>query len=546
MAHDVFISYSHLDVETAERICDEIEAGDAKCWMAPRDIEEGEEWAGAITQALSAAKIFLLVFSSNSNLSDQVMREVNLAISKKLVIVPVKIEKFEPTGRMLYYLSPLHWIELSEKSFDTQIIRLKGRISRILESGGKDTGEEGPGNGNKGKKLLKFLIPAAVVVLVALSVFIFQDKLFQNATAGLNALKTEASHQVTESTNAPEPSTPQEASATVVNTPTPSPEPAQKKLKIAYAYDSEANSIKLHIFTEYKQGTVYVNRLPVEAEMVERIDGILAFNFDADVLNVYEPVTLSVMLKDSGKEDSIIALSNFFFCSGDFELSELVNFSNTECIYLAGDGIIGSIDAFSDMQMLKRLDILNCPNIEGNIQSLNSLTGLTGLGFLGSDNVKGDISTISGLTNLEYIDLQGDSFSGDLSVIGEFSGLEQMYLGMNSNIKGDISELNKLSHLNMIYIDSCSGIHGDIAGLNDLDSIERIFILGADGLEGDVASFSKLTSIERIYLGRCNNLHGNIGDLSDLHNRSIFAVNNCPNIEGTLKLPTGETVIANK
>ena len=210
------------------------------------------------------------------------MREVNLAISKKLVIVPVKIEKFEPTGRMLYYLSPLHWIELSEKSYETQILRLKGRISRILESGGKDTGEEGPGNGNKEKKLLKFLIPAAVVVLAALSVFFFKDKLFQNAATGLDAPSTETSQQSTESTNAPESSTPQQ-------TPSPSPEPEPEEAEIVYIYDSVANSMKIQVFTEYPKGTIYINGKSIEADMANRIDRILEFKFNADVLNVHEP-----------------------------------------------------------------------------------------------------------------------------------------------------------------------------------------------------------------------------------------------------------------
>ena len=57
--------------------------------------------------------------------------------------------------------------------------------------------------------------------------------------------------------------------------------------------------------------------------------------------------------------------------------------------------------------------------------------------------------------------------------------------------------------------------------------------------------FQRLNSIERIYLGDCNNIYGNIENLSGLQHLNIFTVKDCPNIEGILKLPTGETVIAN-
>ena len=149
-------------------------------------------------------------------------------------------------------------------------------------------------------------------------------------------------------------------------------------------------------------------------------------------------VKLSIILEGDNKEDLNVCWSNFFFCFGDFKLSELVNFPNTEYLYLVGDGIRGSLDIVSDLKMLRKLDMHSCPNVEGDIKSLKSLTNLMGIGFLESDNIKGDISVIGGLPDLEYIDLQGDSFSGDLSVIGELDSLEQLFIGNSSNIKGDI------------------------------------------------------------------------------------------------------------
>jgi hypothetical protein len=44
-SHDVFISYSSKDKLTADAICAARERDGARCWIAPRDVLAGEEWA---------------------------------------------------------------------------------------------------------------------------------------------------------------------------------------------------------------------------------------------------------------------------------------------------------------------------------------------------------------------------------------------------------------------------------------------------------------------------------------------------------------------
>lgn len=41
MSHDIFISYSGKDSNTANVICHELEKNGIRCWMAPRDIPVG-------------------------------------------------------------------------------------------------------------------------------------------------------------------------------------------------------------------------------------------------------------------------------------------------------------------------------------------------------------------------------------------------------------------------------------------------------------------------------------------------------------------------
>jgi len=45
MAHDVFISHSVKDKAVAEAIVARLEAESVTCWVAPRDVVPGADWA---------------------------------------------------------------------------------------------------------------------------------------------------------------------------------------------------------------------------------------------------------------------------------------------------------------------------------------------------------------------------------------------------------------------------------------------------------------------------------------------------------------------
>jgi hypothetical protein len=88
MAHDVFVSYSSKDKPIADAICNGLENDGIRCWMAPRDILPGTNWGESIINAIGASKAMVIVFSANFNSSTQVLREVERAVSKNVIIVP--------------------------------------------------------------------------------------------------------------------------------------------------------------------------------------------------------------------------------------------------------------------------------------------------------------------------------------------------------------------------------------------------------------------------------------------------------------------------
>jgi hypothetical protein len=111
VAHDVFISYSSKDTPTADAVCNGLEAVGIRCWIAPRDILPGQQWARAIIEAIHSSRLMVIVLSTHSNASEQVLREVERAVHGVIPIIPFRIEEFDLAAALEYYLSTPHWLD---------------------------------------------------------------------------------------------------------------------------------------------------------------------------------------------------------------------------------------------------------------------------------------------------------------------------------------------------------------------------------------------------------------------------------------------------
>ncbi len=161
--HDVFISYSSKDKYIADGICANLEANAIKCWYAPRDIEPGKEWSESIMNALQKSKVFVLVFSSNSNRSDQVYNEITSAIKYGCRIIPFCVDSVEMEVRLAYYLNAVHWLDATNKDLLNSIEKLYGEIYCFLHHNQPTNFVRVPVKRAK-KKLWRNLIIAAVSV----------------------------------------------------------------------------------------------------------------------------------------------------------------------------------------------------------------------------------------------------------------------------------------------------------------------------------------------------------------------------------------------
>ena len=136
MSVDAFVSCATPDRAITMALVEDLESRGLKCWVAPRDVPGGSKYAEVILNALAESKVFLLVFSENSNNSEHVQREVERALNSSKSIVPVRIADIFPSGAMDYYLATLHWIDAfgdsRAGSFDIVASAMGGVLGREL------------------------------------------------------------------------------------------------------------------------------------------------------------------------------------------------------------------------------------------------------------------------------------------------------------------------------------------------------------------------------------------------------------------------------
>ncbi|MEY2689903.1 MAG: hypothetical protein RL375_4103 [Pseudomonadota bacterium] len=153
MAHDVLISYSTKDKLQADAICNRLESQGIRCWIAPRDVPAGSEYADSIVNAIEASQVMVLVYSANADGSKQVRREVERAMSSGITIMPVRIEAAEMSPAFEYYVGSIHWLDAINPPLEEHIDKLAHDLRAVLSRRGGSTAGSGhaPDHGSAGE-----------------------------------------------------------------------------------------------------------------------------------------------------------------------------------------------------------------------------------------------------------------------------------------------------------------------------------------------------------------------------------------------------------
>jgi len=135
----VFICFSSTDEAVAREIVRSLEANDLKCWISLRDVPPGANYQESIIEALESAKGLIFLFSGASSQSHEIKKELSVAGSLKIPVVPVRLSAIMPTGALRYELATRQWLDIFPDR-EQGLRQLVGTIRALLDPG--RTGEE--------------------------------------------------------------------------------------------------------------------------------------------------------------------------------------------------------------------------------------------------------------------------------------------------------------------------------------------------------------------------------------------------------------------
>jgi len=133
MPHDIFISHSSKDKTVADAACACLESRGLRCWIAPRDIVAGADWSESIIDGISGAKAMILILSSHSNVSKQVLREIERAANRGIPVLPFRVEDVQLSKSLEYFLSSAHWLDAYHGPLKHNLEKLANNAALVIE-----------------------------------------------------------------------------------------------------------------------------------------------------------------------------------------------------------------------------------------------------------------------------------------------------------------------------------------------------------------------------------------------------------------------------
>ncbi len=138
----IFISHSSRNAAEASAICRLLEESGTRCFIAPRDIRTGKEYAEEIVNGLDGSAAVILLMSEAANHSPHVLREVERAVSKSIPILVYKLEEVALSKSMEYFLMTHQWVGLQDKDGYARILSFAADLQKRTAKG-QDTAAQG-------------------------------------------------------------------------------------------------------------------------------------------------------------------------------------------------------------------------------------------------------------------------------------------------------------------------------------------------------------------------------------------------------------------
>jgi hypothetical protein len=133
-AHEIFICYSSKDETKARTILGFLEENGFKCWISSRDVRPGRNYQESIVGAIQSARILMFLLSEFSNTTGEVKKELSLASSFDIPVIPLRLTPTTPNAALQYELSTRQWIDAFPR-LETAFDRLLAAVHETLLTG---------------------------------------------------------------------------------------------------------------------------------------------------------------------------------------------------------------------------------------------------------------------------------------------------------------------------------------------------------------------------------------------------------------------------
>ena len=190
MADRVFISHASHDREIADAVCEALESRGLPCWIAPRDITPGRDYAEALHDAIGECTALVLIFSEHASASPQVRREVERAFRDGDPIIPFRIDDAVPAAGLQFSIGAVEWLAPASVDLSTHIgILVEIVIAQLSNRTAAPAAATGPQRAWLGSPgVLRRLVATWMTVLLWIELVFAVINCLANADALANAV----------------------------------------------------------------------------------------------------------------------------------------------------------------------------------------------------------------------------------------------------------------------------------------------------------------------------------------------------------------------
>ena len=127
--YDVFVSYSRKDSKKTEELISFLRSRNLRIWRDTDKIMSGDNYKRDVVRAIRHSKSFIFISSVNSNQSENVVKEISIAVERHIPIIPIRIDSSPYADEIAYDITNIDFLSLNkENSFERVYIAVASKL----------------------------------------------------------------------------------------------------------------------------------------------------------------------------------------------------------------------------------------------------------------------------------------------------------------------------------------------------------------------------------------------------------------------------------